>query len=706
MATNKIKGLSQLGHNNDDDSDLRSIFNSFFNQHGGLGGIGGNNGNHTPAPPPPHDPSHDPSHGSHGGSGGSSGGSSGQTLLFRSIDGSGNNQTHTDFNKANTDFIRSTAANFENDDGHTMVTGLPNPRDISNEVVAGHGDDPNPQGLSGMIYAWGQFTDHDLDLEQVSGNAGDITIKLSGPDPDLPGVTEIPLSRADIDPATGTHDHPGAAINTITGWMDASQVYGSDAATAASLRTADGHMKTSAGDLLPTVQAPNPANPSEMVNMFQAGDVRAQENPDLTSLQTLFVREHNLQVDLAHEKHPNWTGDQLYQYAKAVVTAEIEHITYDEYLPALLGPGAITAYHGYNSNVDPRITEEFAGAAFRLGHSQVSADIDGINNMGEDSSQQLLKDAFFETADAFKANGGADGLLRHLGADLSNKLDVHIVDDLRNFLFAPPDALDLASINIQRGRDLGLESFNDTRVALGLNAYATINDIPTDQETKDALTLAYGGDVSKIDLWTGGLAENAVNGGMVGQTFSEIIATQFENLRDGDRFWYENQGFDAKSLATIKGTTLSDIIMRNTDTDFMQSNAFVYYDRHGGTKSGMEVENPDSPQLVIGSKGFDTLVGGAQGDYLVAATGGTQSMTGGAGADNFVVNHAMNVVITDFKPGTDKILFNDAGSLGFKDIHIKGDHGNTVIDANSNHIVLLNVNPLQLHAQDFAYHTT
>jgi peroxidase len=688
MATSKLKGLGQFGrngHNDDgsDSSDLRGIFNTFFNQHGGFASF----------------PPIGPFHGSHGGSGGSSG----PSLLFRSIDGSGNNLAHPDWNKANTDFARATPAEFAGDDGHTMVGG-PNPRDISNIVVAGHGDDANPQGLSGMMYAWGQFVDHDLDLEAVTGTAGDATIHLSGPDPDLPGVTEIPLSRADIDPATGTAAKPGAAINTITGWMDASQVYGSDQATADSLRLADGHMKTSAGDLLPVVQAPNPADPSQMVNMFAAGDARAQENPDLTALQTLFVREHNYQVDLAHQKHPNWTGDQLYQYAKAVVTAEIEHITYDEFLPHLLGAGAITPYHGYNPNVDPRITEEFAGAAFRLGHSLVSAEIDGINNQGADTSTQSLKDVFFETADAFAANGGADGLLRHLTADLSNKLDVHIVDDLRNFLFAPPDAMDLAAINIQRGRDLGIESFNDVRAALGLAKYTSFDQITHDAATVAALKQAYNNDIDSVDTWTGGLAEDPVNGGMVGQTFSRIIAMQFEDLRDGDRFWYQNQGFDQQTLATINNTTLSDVIMRNTDTDFMQPDAFVYYDRHGGTKSGMDVENPNSPQFVVGSKGFDTLIGGQLGDYLVAATGGTQSMTGGAGADTFVVNHADNVVITDFKPGTDKILFNDAGSLAFKDIHIKADHGNAVIDANTNHIVLLNVVPFQLHPQDFLYH--
>ena len=230
MATNKLKGLGQLGqlghdgHNDDgsDSSDLRGIFNTFFNQHSGF----------------PSFPPIDPSHGSHGGSGGSSGGSSGPTLLFRSVDGSGNNLAHPDWNKANTDFARATPAEFAGNDGHTMVDG-PNPRDISNIVVAGHGDDVNPQGLSGMMYAWGQFVDHDLDLEAVTGTAGDATIHLSGPDPDLPGVTEIPLSRADIDQTTGTAAKPGAAINTITGWMDASQVYGSDQATLSSDQAAD-----------------------------------------------------------------------------------------------------------------------------------------------------------------------------------------------------------------------------------------------------------------------------------------------------------------------------------------------------------------------------------------------------------------------------------------------------------------------------------
>jgi heme peroxidase len=614
-------------------------------------------------------------------------------LEFRSIDGTGNNHATPTLNSAGTDFARVGPANFANNDGHTMVDG-PNPRDISNTVVAGHGGDPNPQGLSGMMYAWGQFIDHDLDLE--TGSSTDISIHVAPGDPSLPpGTTEIQLTRALTDPATGDAAHPLAAVNTITGWLDGSMIYGSDATTAASLRTADGHLKTSAGNNLPI--DPNSG-------MFLAGDVRADENPDLTSLQILFVREHNYQVDLLHQQHPNWTGEQLYQNARAIVTAEIEHITYDEFLPHLVGAAAIQPYHGYDPTVDPRITEEFAGAAYRFGHSIVSNDIDGINNQGADTSTQDLKDVFFEQAAAFNAAGDADGLLRHLTNDLSNKLDVHIVDDLRNFLAAPPDFFDLASINIQRGRDLGLGTLNETREALGLAKYTSFDQITHDTETVQALKIAYNNDINSIDLWTGGLSEDPAAGAMVGSTFQAIIAMQFENLRDGDRLFYENQGFDPHTLAMINDTTLSDIIVRNTDTNVMQDGAFVYYDRHGGTQSGMDVENPNAPQLVIGSKGFDTLVGGQQADMLVANTGGLQTMTGGSGSDQFIFDHNMNAKITDFKPGTDKIVFDDAGHLDFHDVKIKADHSNTVVEANGNHILLLNVSPLQLHPADFVYH--
>ena len=578
-------------------------------------------------------------------------------MIYRSIDGSGNNLQHTSYNAVNIDFIRTTPAHYA-DGVSTPIMGA-NARDISNIVVAGQGAVPNQEGLSGMMYAWGQFIDHDLDKMQ-SGTA-DISISTSAND--IFGGASIRLTRAANDPTTGAGtSKPAAAINTITGWLDGSMVYGSDATTAASLRLADGHMATSAGNNLPIAN-----------DAFLAGDVRVAENPDLTALQTLFVREHNFQVDRLKQQHPEWSGDQLYQQAKAIVTAEIAHITYSEFLPHLLGADMLTKYKGYNPNVNPTISEEFAGAAFRFGHSIVSAELISFSENGSVIAAQTLKNAFFEPASHFVSTGdGADGLLRHLSADVSNALDVHIVDDMRNFLFSPGQGQDLAAINIQRGRDLGLGTLNQTREALGLSKYTSFSQLTSDATTAAALQQAYGS-VDAIDLWTGGLAENHMAGAMIGETFGIIIAQQFEALRDGDRYWYEIQGFDPGTLDKIRHTTLSDLIERDTNTITMQADAFVYTQRVSGQVDGIVAATLDAPMLVIGSTtADDVLIGGNKDDTLVAGAGhdrldgglGKDVLTGGAGPDIFVFSTALsrdNIdTIVDFKPGRDKIELSHA----------------------------------------------
>ena len=621
-------------------------------------------------------------------------------IQFRTIDGSQNNREDPSINQANTDFTRVGPANFA--DGFNAMQPGPNAREISNIVVANNPDthlDVNGVALSGMMYAWGQFVDHDLDLEKSGTNTADISVGVPAGDT-LPVDTVIPVTRVAIDPATGMPGHPATAINTVTGWLDGSQVYGSDPATAASLRTADGHMKVSAGDNLPIVEtSQGPA--------FAAGDVRAQENPDLTALQTLFVREHNYQVDQLHQEHPNWSGDKLYEVAKAITTAEMVNITYSEFLPHLLGPDAIPAYHGYDPSVNPTISEEFEGAAYRFGHSIVSADINGISNTGATTSEQSLADTFFKSPTDFVANGGGDGLLRHLAGDTAQSLDTHIIEELRSFLSDPPDAIDLAATNIQRAHDLGLGTLNETRAALGLTTYTDFDQITSDATTVAALKQAYG-TVDAIDLWTGGLAEDHTDGAAIGQTFGRIIADQFTSLRDGDRLYFENQGFDRQTLKSIESTTLSDIIQRDTEgTTAMQADAFVSTERHSGTLGGIDPTGAnaaaDQAQLVVGSPGRDTLTGGPLNDTLVAARG-HQTLTGGDGADIFEFNlddlkgRHNTATITDFDPKMDKLQYSG-------DPHVQrlsDHHGGTLLIVGNETIDLLGVRPNELHPHDWS----
>jgi peroxidase len=539
-------------------------------------------------------------------------------MEFRSIDGTGNRIDDSGLNAAGDAFTRIATARYA--DGASQMVGGPNPRTVSNVVVGeGEAATPNGQGLSGMMYAWGQFIDHDL-TRAPSDRITDISVAVPAGDPDFPDGTTILVTRAVKDPASGTGpDNPAQPVNAVTGWLDASMVYGSDAATAAALRGADGRMLTSAGDNLPIVNG-----------MFAAGDVRAAENPALTALQTLFVREHNWQVDRLAAEDATLTGDELYAMARAIVTAEIAHITYDEFLPALVGKDAIPDYAGYDAAVDPRLSVEFSGAAYRWGHSTVSAETERKDEFGAVVGEGLeLRDAFFMPPTAFAADGGADGFLRHLGTDLAQAMDARIVDDLRNFLIDAGVGQDLAAVNIQRGRDFGLATLNGTRIALGLAPYTEFEQITDDAATVEALRTAFGGDVDVIDLWTGGLSEKLSPGTFLGETFGLIVAQQFTALRDGDRLWYENQGFDAETLATIEATSLGDIIRRNTDTLVLQDNLFVFHERRDAASAA---ERPELPQLVVGNDDAETLAGGSADD-LLTGRGGADSLIGGSGTD-------------------------------------------------------------------------
>ncbi len=103
--------------------------------------------------------------------------------------------------------------------------------------------------------------------------------------------------------------------------------------------------------------------------------------------------------------------------------------------------------------------------------------------------------------------------------------------------------MDLAAINIQRGHDLGLGTLNQTREALGLAPYTSFDQLSSDPETAAAFEKAYG-DIDAVDLWAGGLAEDHPEGAIIGPTFGKIIGDQFTALRDGDRYYFENQNFD------------------------------------------------------------------------------------------------------------------------------------------------------------------
>ncbi len=501
---------------------------------------------------------------------------------IRTINGAENNLQHPDWGQADIEFIRLAPAAYT--DGSSTLAGSqrPSARLISNIVVA---TDPaatiDGPPISDMVWQWGQFLDHDIDLtpEVEPSESAPITVPAGDQwfDPGVTGTQTIALHRS----LYNTVDDIREQLNLITAYIDASNVYGSDAERATALRTNDGTGKllSSDGNLLPFNTSGLPNAPSNADSFFIAGDFRANEQVGLTSMHTLFMREHNRIAEQVKGNNPILSGENVYQTARALVGAQIQAITYREFLPVLLGNDALPPYRGYKPTTNAGISNEFATAAYRFGHTMVSPQILRLNSSNQEiGSGHLSLDQAFFSPDELIFNG-IDPLLRGLSNQRAQKVDSFLVDALRNLLFGPPGAggLDLAALNIQRGRDHGLSSYNETRKALGLPKAQSFADITPDQQHQHALESAYGS-VDSVDLWVGGLAEPATHRGIIGNTFRTILIDQFTRLRDGDRFWYETY-LPQEQRDWVNQQSLAKIIRRNTSiSDEISDHVFVLSD--------------------------------------------------------------------------------------------------------------------------------
>ena len=491
---------------------------------------------------------------------------------YRNIDGTGNHTVHFELGAANTTLRRILPNEYSDQISAMAGINRPSPREVSNVVCDQGAPVPNELGASDFVWQWGQFIDHDLDLTETKEpfEPAHIRPKTGDPffDPDRTGLSQIDFFRSRSHKGTGIDSvYPRQQVNMVTHYIDASHVYGSDPARAAALRTNDGtgRLKVSAGDLLPFNTDGLENGGGTGPELFVAGDVRSNEQVGLTAMHTLFVREHNRVAAEIAASDPGLSGEEIYQRARRFVGALMQGITYNEFLPALLGPNALTPYTGYKETVSPAVLNSFSAALFRFGHSAVSETLLRLEADGQPSpfGHLPLKDAFFRP-DRLITEGGIEPILRGLAAQEMSKIDVKVVDALRNFLFGDPTAggLDLVSLNLQRGRDHGLPGYVRARGARGLSWPSNFAQVSSDPEVQSLLAAVYP-NVDYIDMWVGGIAEDPVNGGHVGALVFNILKLQFESLRDGDRYWYQ-WDMSAAEIAEIDGTTLADVIRRNT----------------------------------------------------------------------------------------------------------------------------------------------
>ncbi len=509
---------------------------------------------------------------------------------YRSLDGTNNNiaPQRGEWGATEIALFRELPAEYGSIDTKNAIGGAnrPSPRKISNALS----DEPvtqfNARNLSAFVYVWGQFLDHDITLTPT-GNTEYAPIPLPVDEPLF--TAAIPFYRSEVFSSSGINN-PRQQTNLNTAWIDGSVVYGSDETRAKWLRTfRDGKLKTSKDNFLPwnTLngeygEAIDPNAPSmaddanHTVKTFVAGDIRANEHPGITSLHILFVREHNRICD-RYISQGLKNDEEIYQKARKEVGALIQAITYQEFLPAL--GVTLNTYSSYKDNVRPDIMNTFATAGYRIGHTMVADEIalrDNNCNKAGPGSLELL-DVFFNPQ--LVVNYSPELFLKGFSTHKQYETDLKINSVLRNYLFGSPTnpvrfGLDLAAINIQRGRDHGLPNYNAVRALYLGNPIANFSQITSDAAKAATLQNLYG-NVNNIDLWVGILAEDRLPGKSVGRTMHAMLKSQFEKLRDGDYYFYKYDPFLPQNLKTqMANTKLSDIIKRNTTLTNLQSNVF------------------------------------------------------------------------------------------------------------------------------------
>ncbi|KAM5318229.1 thyroid peroxidase [Glossophaga mutica] len=555
---------------------------------------------------------------------------------YRLITGACNNRDHPRWGASNTALARWLPPVYE--DGiseprgwnpHFLYNGVPLPPvwevtrrvvQVPNEAVT------EDDQYSDLLVAWGQYIDHDMAFTPQSasraafGGGADCQRTCESRSPCFPiqlpanasGTSRtacLPFYRSSAACGTGAQGalfgnlstaNPRQQMNGLTSFLDASTVYGSSPALEKQLRnwtSAEGLLRVNtrhrdAGRAYlpfappraapacapePGAQGPAPC--------FLAGDSRASEVLSLTALHTLWLREHNRLAAALKELNPHWSADTAYQEARKVVGALHQVITLRDYVPKILGPEAfeqhVGRYEGYDPTVDPTVSNVFSTAAFRFGHATVHPLVRRLDaHFHEHLPPLLLRDAFFSPWRLLE-EGGVDPLLRGL---LVQPAKLRVPAQLMNeeltdrlFVLSSEGTFDLASLNLQRGRDHGLPGYNAWREFCGLprlHSRAGLSRAVADGGVADRILALYQ-HPDNVDVWLGGLVEDPLPGARTGPLFACIIGRQMKALRDGDRFWWERGGvFTEAQRRELRKHSLSRVICDNSGLARVPADAF------------------------------------------------------------------------------------------------------------------------------------
>ncbi|XP_043942125.1 eosinophil peroxidase-like [Protopterus annectens] len=563
------------------------------------------------------------------------------TTQYRTFSGECNNLKNPRLGAVNTPFARWLPAQYE--DNISMPKGwtpgklysgftLPLVRHISNMILNTTVIPADLQDNHAFV-DWGQWIDHDIDFTPQTASVRTFSdgmdceascakkspcfpIQVPPGDPRINDTNIcIPFYRSS--PVCGSGElgslfgepNTREQINGLTTFIDASMVYGSTPSMALRLRNMSNDLGllavnqnyTDDGLALPpfNYQSTNPCPlnhkisknlSSDGIPCFLAGDGRANEHLALMSLHALFLREHNRLAKVMKLINPQWDGNTTYHEARKIMGAIQQIITYRDYVPRVIGTEAMQKYlpnyTSYNESVDPRISNVFATAAFRFGHVTIQPIMQRLNDDYKENIQYpniLLHFSHFATWRIILEGGIGPVIRGFLASSAKLQTQDHMMNtELRDKLFQVTSAvaLDLASLNLQRGRDHALPGYNDWREFCNLSRAHNVSELAAiinNTDLAQRLVSLYGSP-DNIDVWLGGLSEPFVENGRVGPLFACLIGLQFAKLRDGDRFWWQNESvFTPEQREALKNVSLSRIICDNTHIQLVPPEAFTFY---------------------------------------------------------------------------------------------------------------------------------
>ncbi|XP_076051646.1 salivary peroxidase/catechol oxidase-like [Oratosquilla oratoria] len=562
---------------------------------------------------------------------------------YRTITGVCNNLRNTMYGSSNTAFQRVLPPKYK--DGisairDTSVNGSPlqSPRVIASTVLVDF-DQPN-QAYTLSVMQWAQFMDHDIthapfeSLENGEGvecceNGREIAPELRHPECApifIPPTDQFYATRGQscmnfVRSMTAPNQQCTFGfreqVNQLTHWIDGSNIYGStpeEFEGVRGTRPRDGLLRTSGNNFLPEnpVEVGDCQASQRGARCFIAGDSRVNEQPGLTAMHVVWLREHNRIARIMKQLHPRWNDQQLFEETRRIVIAEYQHITYNEWLPIILGPSFMTSFQigarqfghsfDYLPNVNPNMNNEFITAAFRFGHTLVQGFLQ-IFDANNRASTIKMRD-HFNSPHLVARPGLLDGLLRGMTRQASQNFDSFVTEDLSNHLFQTPRdnfGMDLMSLNIARGRDHAIATYNEIREICGLpraRTFAEFGDhIPPQIIERFRRIYAH---VDDVDFFVGGLSERPVSGGLLGWTFLCVVGDQFARLRKADRFFYDLGGqagsFNEVQLGEIRKSSWSRIICDNSDgIQVIQPLSFRLPD--GGFNQLVRCDGPQIPRV-------------------------------------------------------------------------------------------------------------